>query len=118
MNLTDLILAATPLGLVGVGGILFFFGWLLGGPESRVFYSVVVATALAAFLAQVSMGVGFARSSGVRTPAATLYNWSPVGDAGFGVSLSFRGDLLSFLFALPLTALALLCAFYLLVRQP
>ena len=48
MNLTDLILAATPLGLVGVGAVLFFFGWLLGGPESRVFYSVVVATALAA----------------------------------------------------------------------
>lgn len=118
MNLTDLILAATPLGLVGVGGFLFFFGWLLGGPDSRVFYSVVVATALAAFLAQVSMGVGFARGSGVRTPVSTLYNWSPVGDAGFGVSLSFRGDLLSFLFALPLTALALLCVFYLLVRNP
>lgn len=118
MNLTDLILAATPLGLVGVGAVLFFFGWLFGGPESRVFYSVVVATALAAFLAQVSLGVGFARSSGVRTPTATLYKWSPVGDDGFGVSLSFQGDLLSFLFALPLTALALLSVFYLLVRQP
>jgi NADH:ubiquinone oxidoreductase subunit 5 (subunit L)/multisubunit Na+/H+ antiporter MnhA subunit len=118
MNLTDLILAATPLGLVGVGAALFFFGWVLGGPESRVFYSVVVATALAAFLSQVSLGVGFARNGGVRTPAATLYTWSPVGDAGFRVKLAFQGDLLSFLFALPLTALALLCVFYLLVRQP
>lgn len=118
MNLTDLILAATPLGLVGIGAILFFFGWLLGGPESRVFYSVVVATALAAFLSQVSLGVGFARNGGVRTPAATLYTWSPVGDAGFGINLAFQGDLLSFLFALPMTALGLLCVFYLLVRQP
>ncbi len=118
MNLTDLILAATPLGLVGVGAALFFFGWVLGGPESRVFYSVVVATALAAFLSQVSLGVGFARNGGVRTPSATLYTWSPVGDAGFGVKLAFQGDLLSFLFALPLTALALLGIFYLLVRQP
>ena len=118
MNLTDLLLVITPLTLIVVGAFLLFFGWLLGGPQSRLFYTVVTVVALAAFLSQVSLGVSFSRSSGVRTPQASLYTWSPVGDTGFGVTLGFQGDLLAYLFALPLTGIALLCVVYLLTRFP
>ncbi len=118
MNLTDLLLVITPLGLVLVGAGLFFFGWLLGGPRSRPFYTVVVVTALAALLSQAALGVGFARASGLRTPEASLYTWSPVGDTGFGVTLGFRADLLAYLFALPLSGLTLLAVLYLIVRRP
>ncbi len=118
MNLTDSILAITPLALVGVGGLLFFFGWTLGGPLSRPLYTLVTVTALAAFLSQVALGVGFARDNGLRTPSATLWSWSSVGDTGFGVTLAFRADLLAYLFALPLASLTLLTVLYLLVRRP
>ena len=118
MNLTDLIVAVTPLALMGVGGFLFFFGWILGGPRSRPFYTVVVVAALAAFLSQISLGIGYSRAGGLRTPQALLYTWSPVGDTGFGVTLGFRADLLAYLFALPLTALALISTLYSLTRRP
>ncbi|HEX2916738.1 MAG TPA: proton-conducting transporter membrane subunit [Chloroflexia bacterium] len=119
MSIVDIVLAATPLALVVMGAILFIFGWVLGNARDlRPFHTVVLVTALAAFLSQLSLGVGFARAEGVRTPTAHLYTWSPVGDAGFSISLSFRADLLSYLFALPLTVLALLCVLYLLVRRP
>ncbi len=118
MNVSDIILATTPLALVVVGAGLFFFGRLLGGSNSRLFYTVVIVAALATFLSQIALAAGFARVGGVRTPVANLYTWSPVGDGGFSVALAFRGDLLAFLFALPLTALTLLCVLYLLARRP
>ncbi len=117
MNLADIILAATPLSLIIIGTALFFWGSGLGG-NTRRFYTIVIVTALGAFLSQVALAVGYARPGGVRTPTANLYTWSPVGDGGFSVALSFRADLLSFIFALPLTVLTLLTVLYLLVRRP
>lgn len=116
--IADIILASAPLGLVLAGAFLFIWGWALGGARSRLLYTIVVVAALSGLGSQIALGFGFARPDGVRTPELTLYRWSPVGDAGFGVSLTFRGDMLAWLFALPLALLALIVIFYLLVRRP
>jgi formate hydrogenlyase subunit 3/multisubunit Na+/H+ antiporter MnhD subunit len=112
--IADIILASAPLGLILAGAFVFIWGWALGGAQSRLLYAVVVA----AVGTQVALGFGYARQSGIRTPEFLLYQWSPVGDAGFGVSLAFRGDFLSWLFTFPLTLIFLCAIIYLLVRRP
>lgn len=96
-----------------MGTFLFLFGWVFG--RQRWLYRLFVfVMALVGLGCQVGLAYGFA--DGMRTPSSDLFTWSPLDN--FEVAVSFRGDMLSFFFALPLSILAFLLIFYLLVRRP
>lgn len=109
----DIFLVLGPLVPLIAGAGLFMFGWAFGR-RRWLYQSFIFAMALSGLVCQIGLAFGF--GEGTRTPYLNLFRWSPVPD--FAVDVAFRGDLLSFFFGLPLSALSFLLVAYLLVRQP
>ncbi|MEI6044662.1 MAG: proton-conducting transporter membrane subunit [Chloroflexota bacterium] len=113
LSIYDILLVLGTLLPLIAGTFFFFFGWIYD--KHNWFYRLTIGgITLITLACQLGLAYGF--GDVMRTPFVSLFKWSPLSD--FEVTVAFRGDLLSFFFALPLVILTSLLIFYLLVRQP